>query len=297
MLNITEYLREKKTLVDRHLDRLVPAAEEYPPVLQQAMRYSLFAGGKRIRPILALATGEALEGEFDRVIRLACALECIHTYSLIHDDLPAMDDDDFRRGNPTCHKKFGEGIAILAGNGLMTVAFQVLTEIPSASPGAETVLAVINRLCRAIGPQGGVIAGQVVDLTTAGKPFTEEELLYIHSSKTGALIEASVSCAAMLSEATPDELERLKTFGLKIGLAFQVVDDILDVVETSERLGKTPGKDTAEKKATYTALYGLERSREIAEQLVEEGIQSISFLGSAGEALEELARFISVRRF
>ncbi len=294
---IGTYLETQRATVDSHLDRFLPPEDEYPEVIHRAMRYSVFAGGKRVRPILALAASEAVGGDFERTVRLACALELIHTYSLIHDDLPAMDDDDHRRGRLTCHKVFGEGIAILAGNGLMAHAFQLLTEIPGDVGFSATKIEVLNGLCRAIGTQCGVIAGQVVDLVTEGKPFSAKELEYIHSSKTGALIEASVFCSAVLARADEKYLQCLKTFGLKVGLAFQIVDDILDMEGSREELGKTPGKDMVEQKATYPALYGVQKSREAVHSLVEEAIAAIECLGDKGVALRELARFISIRRF
>lgn len=296
-LSLKEYLARQKEIVDTHLDAFLPPPDIYPEVIHKAMRYSIFAGGKRIRPILALATGEALRGDLSRIISLAGSLEMIHTYSLIHDDLPAMDDDDYRRGKPTVHKKFGEGIAILAGDGLLTLAFQLLAEIPGESEVAEIKLAVIHRICRAIGTSRGMIAGQVVDLTTQGKPYSRRQLEYIHSSKTGALIHSSVYCAAQLSNAGTDERERLSSFGAKIGLAFQVVDDILDVEGAELEMGKAAGKDGIEQKATYPSLYGVEASRRIAEELVSGAIQQLDFLGERGHYLRELARFISTRRF
>ena len=292
-----EYMRAQKELIDGYLDRCLPSAELYPQVIHEAMRYSVFAGGKRLRPILALATGATLDGEISRLAPLACALEMIHCYSLIHDDLPAMDNDDYRRGQLTSHKKFGEGVAILAGDGLLTLAFQLLAEIPMAHESAEIKVKVIHKIARAIGTSCGMIGGQVLDLMTQGKPFTREQLNFIHSSKTGALIQASVVSAALLCEARQEVREALGRFGAGIGLAFQVVDDILDVEESTERLGKTKGKDQVEGKATYPALYGVEKSREIAGQLVQEAIHEIAFLGAKGAILRELALFISVRRF
>ena len=294
---IEEYLAQQTQTINDYLDRFLPPVDFYPEVIHEAMRYSVLGGGKRIRPILALATGEALEGDFRKMIYLACALEMIHSYSLVHDDLPAMDDDDHRRGQLTTHKKFGEGIAILAGDALLSLAFQLLGEIPTDSRWAETNLTVIHRICRAIGTSGGMIAGQTVDLTTQGKPFSRKELEYIHSSKTGALIQASVSAAALLSEASAEVRQRINAFGSNVGLAFQIVDDILDVEGSHEELGKTLGKDSLKQKATYPALYGVETSRKMVTKLVEEAIQELAFLGSRGEVLKALARFVSVRRF
>jgi geranylgeranyl diphosphate synthase type II len=294
---IRDYLDAQRKEVDAQLDTFLPPAETHPRIVHEAMRYSVFAGGKRVRPILAVATGEAVEGDREIILYLACALELIHTYSLIHDDLPAMDDDDYRRGNLTCHRKYGEGIAILAGNGLMTHAFRLLTEIPENGEMQKRKLAVLNRLCTAIGTEGGVIAGQVLDLTTQGKEYTAQDVEYIHQAKTGAFIQASVSCSAQLSGVDSGSLRRFETFGARIGLAFQIVDDVLDLTSTTADLGKTPGKDLAEEKATYPALFGISESRRMATQLVEEAILEIGFLGERGEKLAELARFISVRRF
>ncbi len=295
--NIEQYLREQKAKVDARLDELLPKADVYPAVIHEAMRYSVFAGGKRLRPILALATGEALGGNLERLTTLAAALEMIHTYSLIHDDLPAMDNDDFRRGQPTAHKKYGEAIAILSGDGLLTLAFQVLAEMPGLAESPQVTVRVIQRIARAIGATCGMVGGQVVDLLTQGEEFTGDELNYIHSAKTGALIQASVESAALLCEAAPETLEALGQFGSRIGLAFQIVDDVLDLEASSAQLGKTAGKDRANRKATYPSLYGLETSKARAKQLVAEAVEELAFLGGRAEVLRELAHFISIRRF
>lgn len=290
---IEDYLKAQKERVDGYLDQHLPAETTYPEILHQAMRYSVFAGGKRIRPVLVLATSEALTGQFENTVHLACALEMIHTYSLIHDDLPAMDDDDFRRGQPTCHKRFGEGIAILAGNGLLTHAFRLLAEMPAR---CEVKLRITSQICRAIGTEHGVIAGQVVDLATQGRPFSDEQLRYIHSSKTAALIETAIHSAAILAEEKEEVIRRLRAFGSSIGLVFQIVDDILDVEGSTEQLGKTSGKDKREAKATYPALHGIQKSHEIAEALTREATAELEFLGPRGETLRGLAGFISQRR-
>lgn len=292
--DLEAYLRERKQTVDGYLDRFLPPGDTYPEVIHEAMRYSIFAGGKRIRPILALATGEALGGDFHKIAHLACALEAIHTYSLIHDDLPSMDNDDYRRGVPTAHKKFGEAIAILAGDALLTFAFQLLTEIPGHS--AETKVALFHRICRCIGTHRGMIAGQVVDLMTEGQPFSRKELDFIHTAKTGALIHATVYCAALLSDAQEDVCRHMGSFGSSVGLVFQIVDDILDVEGSPEELGKSSGKDVQKKKATYPALYGVEKSRKIVDELLEEALMEIAFLGARGEILKELAKFIAFRK-
>ncbi len=295
--SIQDYLKEQKLTLDQYLDSFLPPAHSHPEVIHEAMRYSVFSSGKRIRPILALATGDALGGDFQKLIHLAAALEMIHTYSLIHDDLPAMDDDDYRRGQLSTHRKFGEGIAILAGNALLVRAFQLLTELPVQSEETEAKVLVLDQLCRATGTQGGMLAGQVMDLVQQGKPFSAQQLEQIHSAKTGALILASVYCAALLSGASEEASEKLRAFGHKIGLAFQIVDDILDVDSSTQESGKTPGKDHLNGKATYPALYGLEASRKLAIELVEAAIQELEFLGPRGEILRELGQLISVRRF
>ena len=292
-----QYLREQKEIVDAYLDEFLPPSSAYPEVVHEACRYSLFAGGKRLRPILALATGQALGGDFSRLIYFACALEMIHTYSLIHDDLPGMDDDDYRRGQPSAHRAFGEGIAILAGNALLASAFQLLSEIPGGSEWAEVKVGLIRRTAQALGTSSGLIGGQVVDLISQGKPFSRDQLDYIHSSKTGALIQVSVVGAACLSAASEEVLRHLEIYGGNIGLAFQIVDDILDEVGSGDEMGKASGKDSAHQKVTYPALYGVERSRRISAQLVDKAVREIAFLGSRGGSLKELAEFISVRRF
>ncbi|MBI4446353.1 MAG: polyprenyl synthetase family protein [Acidobacteria bacterium] len=290
---LREYLLQQKNLIDRYLDRFLPAADQHPKIIHEAMRYGVLSEGKRIRPILALATGDALDGNFEQLIRLACALETIHAYSLIHDDLPCMDDDDFRRGIATVHKRFGEGIAVLAGDALLTLAFQLLSEVPGA--GAERKCHVIQTITRSIGTVDGMIGGQVLDLMTQGKPFSTDELRYIHLSKTGALIRASVYCAGILSGASEETCERLNAFGSHIGLIFQIVDDILDVEGSLEKLGKSSGKDQVRNKATYPALYGIPESRRIVADLEKAAYHELEVLGSHGEILCELTGFIASR--
>lgn len=294
---VKKYLRLQQRRVDAQLEELMPLADTYPQIVHEAMRYSLFAGGKRVRPALALATAEALDGDEETSLQLACALELIHTYSLIHDDLPAMDDDDYRRGLPTSHRKFGEGIAILAGNGLMTLAFRLLAEIPGAAVPDSVKLQVITHLCRAIGTSTGLIGGQVMDLVSQGKSYTEEEVQYIHSCKTGALIEASVTTAALLCGAPGNARQRLSSYARHVGLCFQIVDDLLDVEGSRQELGKGSQKDALLEKATYPALLGVRRSHEIADQLMREATRKVSFLGSRGRMLVGIAAFISSRRY
>jgi len=292
-MNLTEYLTEKKRAVDECLASLVPAESELPPTIHGAMRYSLFAGGKRVRPILVLAVGESLGGASNSLLHLGAAIEMIHTYSLIHDDLPALDNDDLRRGRPTCHKVFGEAIAILTGDALMTLAYQVLAELPEVPDKIR--LAIIREIAFATGTVDGMIGGQVVDLQSEGKPINADVLEYIHSSKTGALLTACVRCAAMAAGANGGQLASLTAFGNRIGLAFQIVDDILDMTASSEELGKTPGKDLKVKKATYPALYGLQSSRRKAQELIVAAVADIKDLGERAEPLRELARFVFSR--
>ena len=294
---VKTFLRLQQRRVDDRLETLMPPADTYPEIVHEAMRYSLFAGGKRVRPALALATAEALDGDEETSLQLACALELIHTYSLIHDDLPAMDDDDYRRGLPTSHRKFGEGIAILAGNGLMTLAFQLLAEMPGAAVPDSVKLQVITHLCRAIGASTGLIGGQVMDLVSQGKAYTEEEVQYIHSCKTGALIEASVSTAALLCMAPGSARQRLSAYARQVGLCFQIVDDLLDVEGSQSELGKGSQKDALLEKATYPALLGVRKSHEIADRLVRQATREVSFLGSRARILIGIAAFISSRRY
>ena len=293
--DLARRLDEYRAQVDLYLDEVLPSEETHPGVIHQAMRYSVFAGGKRLRPILALATAQVLDRPPQQVLPLAAALEFTHTYSLIHDDLPSMDNDDYRRGKPTLHRQFGEGIAVLAGDALLTLAFHHLAAHTEKAE-AEQRLRVITLLSQSIGTLGGMIAGQVVDLLYQGKPYTAEELEYIHESKTGALIHASVYCAALLCQAGDQQLRELSAFASRAGLAFQIVDDILDVEGSSAEMGKVPGRDLEVRKATYPQLFGVGKSRQIATRLVEEAIHHLEFLGPRGEILRELARFISVRR-
>lgn len=253
------------------------------------MRYSVFAGGKRLRPILCLEAARVFERAPEGILEVACALEFIHTYSLIHDDLPALDNDDLRRGQPTCHKQFGEAVAILAGDALLTLAFQTLAEAP-VEPARR--LRVLAEVARAAGTREGMVGGQVADLEAERKPVDASTLEYIHRSKTAALIRASAVAGAIVAGAGLDEVARCGRFGERIGLAFQVVDDVLDVVSTSDQLGKTSGKDQSQQKATFPALYGLERSRAIARELADQARQEIAAFGAHAARLEELAAFL-----
>jgi geranylgeranyl diphosphate synthase type II len=292
-MDVLEYLKETKQEFDRCLDLLLPPESEPPSTIHRAMRYSIFAGGKRVRPILTLAAGESVGGTREVLLPLGSAIEMIHTYSLIHDDLPALDNDDLRRGLPTCHKMFGEAMAILTGDALMTRCYQVLSEIPGLSCSAR--LDVLREISYATGTVEGMIGGQVADLESEGKPIDPEGLDYIHRSKTGALLTASVRCGALAADADEGQLESLTNFGRKIGLAFQIVDDILDITASSEKLGKTAGKDEKVRKATYPALYGIEASRTKARQLITDALEEIRNLGESALALRDIALFVRDR--
>ncbi len=292
-MDIQKYMVDAKQEVDRCLDRLLPEESEEPTTIHRAMRYSVFAGGKRVRPILVLASGESIGGMRETLLHLGSATEMMHTYSLIHDDLPAIDNDDLRRGVPTCHKVFGEAMAILAGDSLITRCFQVLADLPGLSDGAR--LAIIREIAAATGTIDGMIGGQVVDIESEGKEIGPDVLEYIHRSKTGALLAACSSCAALAAGADERQMKALSAYGRDIGLAFQIVDDILDVTSSSEELGKTAGKDAKVKKATYPALYGIEASREKARELTDAAIESVQGLGPTAEPLRGIAHFILSR--
>ncbi len=285
-MTLPEYLKQQAALVDAALDRLVPPETAPPETIHRAMRYSLFAGGKRIRPILCLEAACTIAEDAPGVERAACALEMVHTYSLIHDDLPALDNDDFRRGVPTCHKMFGDAMAILAGDALLTLAFEVLSELP---------IALTGELARAAGTVGGMIAGQVNDLEGEGKTPTAELLESIHRAKTGAMLTASVRMGALAAGASAGDLKALTCYGRHVGLAFQIVDDVLDVEQSSEALGKTAGKDAQQHKITFPAVYGLEASKRMAEDERLGARRAIEGFGPRAERLRELADLI-VRR-
>jgi geranylgeranyl diphosphate synthase type II len=257
------------------------------------MRYSVFAGGKRVRPILCLESARIFEAEVSPALYPGCAIEFIHTYSLIHDDLPALDNDDLRRGKPTSHKKFGEATAILAGDALLTLAFETIAAAPVA---AERRVAMVTEIATAAGTIRGMVGGQVADLEAEGKPVSPDMLEYIHRSKTAALIRASITSGAICAGAPADDVARLRRFGETIGWAFQVTDDILDVEESSAALGKTAGKDIAQQKATYPAVYGLERSHQIAKELADKGIAELDAYGERANRLRAIAEFLVLRR-
>ncbi len=275
--------------VNDGLDRFLPRASARPSTIHKAMRYSLFAGGKRIRPALVLAAADACGGTWKDALPAACAVECIHTYSLIHDDLPAMDNDDFRRGKPTNHKVFGEGMAILAGDALLTAAFDIQAQAPSTP--RYPVARQIRELAEASGSLQ-LIAGQVADLEGEGRKLSVPQLRYIHERKTSALLRAAVRLGGMSARCTPTQLEALSDFGYHVGLAFQVIDDILDVTQTSETLGKTAGKDVAAEKATYPSIVGLEKSKRIAAQLTRKAFDSLAPFRGRAVALNALAEYL-----
>ena len=291
---LDETLNEGRALTDRALERLLPAADVRPASIHRAMRHSIFAGGKRIRPILSMEAGRAVAGFLPRGIEeLGAALEMLHTYSLIHDDLPALDNDDLRRGRPTCHKAFGEAIAILAGDALQTQAYEVLARLDCP---AEARVRIIEEIAKGTGTVDGMIGGQVVDLEAEHTKADAETLEYMHRSKTAALITASVVTGGIYAGGTADQIQQLRCYGQAIGLAFQIVDDILDITQTSEQLGKTAGKDIASEKATYPAVFGLEASRKKAAALLASSSKAVENLGSGADTLRGLAQFLIERK-
>jgi geranylgeranyl diphosphate synthase type II len=293
-MELTSYLSARQKEVDRALDRFLPRASASPATIHKAMRYSLFAGGKRLRPVLCLAAADACGGRASAALSLACALECIHTYSLIHDDLPSMDNDDLRRGRATCHKVFGDGIAILAGDALLTIAFEI------AAQAKETRRYDLRQIFQEIATAAGsqkLIAGQVADLEGEGRRINRAQLRYIHENKTAALLTCSVRLGAMAANARTSELTAITAFGRALGLAFQVIDDILDVTQTSEKLGKSAGKDVAAKKATYPAVIGLEKSRAEARRLTAKAHAALANFGRSADRLREIAKHLLAREY
>jgi len=278
--------------VNLALDRFLPKAATKPATIHQAMRYSLFAGGKRIRPALCLAASMACGGNESAAMPLACAVECIHTYSLVHDDLPAMDNDDYRRGKLTSHKVFGEGMAILAGDALLTQAFEIAAKCRGWRRYSHQT--IILELAKAAGSLQ-LIAGQVADLEGEGKKLSAQQLQYIHERKTSALLCCAVRLGGMSANCSTSQLKALTQFGYNVGLAFQVIDDILDVTQTTEKLGKTAGKDTKARKATYPAIVGLAKSRRIAQTLTERAFNSLKVFKGQAKALEAMAEFLLKR--
>jgi geranylgeranyl diphosphate synthase type II len=292
MLNQT--LEQGRALTDGALDRLIPPETQYPVSIHKAMRHSVFAGGKRLRPILCLEAGRLVAGSLPGGIEeLGAALEMLHTYSLIHDDLPALDNDDLRRGRPTCHKVFGDAIAILAGDALQTQAYEVLARLKCP---AEARIRIVEEIARGTGTVEGMIGGQVVDLEAERSKPDAATLEYIHRAKTAALITASLVSGGLYAGANDHEVAKLRMFGQSIGLAFQIVDDVLDVTQTSEQLGKTAGKDTAAEKATYPALFGIKESERKADELVKAAFAELESFGERAETLRELARYLVERK-
>jgi geranylgeranyl diphosphate synthase type II len=289
---LQDFLASCTKTVNQALSKFLPSEKTRPATIHKAMRYSLFAGGKRMRPALCLAAAQACGGREVSALPLACAVECVHTYSLIHDDLPAMDNDDYRRGKPTNHKVFGDGIAVLAGDALLTQAFEIAAQAKGWPRYPHRT--IILELAKASGSLQ-LVAGQVADLEGEGKKISADELRYIHERKTSALLCCSVRLGGMSANCTSTQLKALTDFGYHVGLAFQVIDDILDVTQTSEQLGKTAGKDTAAQKATYPAIVGLEKSRKIAEQLTAKAFAALKPFKGRAVALEALAEFLLKR--
>ena len=290
--DLQAYMESRTNFINRGLDRFLPKESVKPATIHKAMRYSLFAGGKRMRPALCLAAAAACGGTDQAAMPLACAVECIHTYSLVHDDLPAMDNDDFRRGKPTNHKVFGEGIAVLAGDALLTQAFEIAAQAKGWPRYSHQALML--ELTKASGSLQ-LIAGQVADLEAEGKKISAADLKYIHERKTSALLCCSVRLGGMSADCTPDQLKALTDFGYNVGLAFQIIDDILDITQTSEQLGKTAGKDTKAQKATYPSIVGMEKSRKLAKELTGRAFASLKIFKGQAQALEALAHYLLLR--
>jgi geranylgeranyl diphosphate synthase type II len=292
-MKLPSFFEEDLQAVDAALQKLLPSEATPPSSIHKAMRYSVFAGGKRVRPILCLESARIFTGDVSAAMYPGCAIEFIHTYSLIHDDLPALDNDDLRRGKPTCHKQFGEAAAILAGDALLTLAFETVAAAPV---DAERRVRMVAEISTSAGTVNGMVGGQVADIEAEGKTTSPAMLEYIHRSKTAALIRASITAGAICAGATDQDVTRLRSFGETIGWAFQVTDDILDVEESSAALGKTAGKDIAQQKATYPSVFGLERSHKIAKELSEKAIAELAFYGERASRLREIAEFLVYRR-
>jgi geranylgeranyl diphosphate synthase, type II len=291
-LNLDSYLKDRKALVDSALDNYLPKATEPPTVVHEAMRYSALDGGKRIRPILTLAACEAVGGNTEAVLPAACAIECIHTFSLIHDDLPCMDDDDYRRGRPTSHRVYGEAMALLAGDALFAFAFQLISklhEVPS-----EAALEVMRLIAEATGT-GGMVGGQVLDMLAQGEEMNISAVEQIHRLKTGALLEASVLTGGILGGGSKKQISALSDYGKNIGLAFQIADDVLDLKGDSEKLGKSTGSDLRMQKATYPSLIGMEKSEEAMNKAMNDAIEALSTFDEKADPLRLIAKFVVER--
>ncbi len=291
--NIAAFFQQIVPAVDETLGHILPPVSKVPKKLHEAMRYSVYAGGKRLRPALCVAGYSAFRSDWENVLPVAASLELVHTYSLIHDDLPAMDDDDLRRGMPSCHRQYGEAIAILAGDALLTLAFETIAGCDRFSP--ERLLAALSLLAQAAGTQTGMIGGQVLDLEAAGARIDSDHLDLIHRSKTGAMIEASIVLGAHLGEAGPDKMQQIQMYGQRIGLAFQIVDDILDETGRGNDLGKTPGKDRNQSKATYPRIHGIEESRRMVREITAEAHETVVEIGHGAQLLTEIADYVETR--
>ena len=294
MSDLKDYLKTQQASVDSALDSFLPKTRMRPSTIHEAMRYSIFAGGKRLRPILTLAAAEACGGEPEAALPPACAVEIMHTYSLVHDDLPSMDDDDLRRGRPTSHKVYGEGMAVLTGDALLTEAFTVIAETPPTKRYSLKNILLEFSIC---GGSKKLIGGQVLDLEGEGKDLTKAQLIRIHENKTAALLTTSLRLGGMSANATPRQLQALSDFGYNLGLAFQVIDDILDVTQSTEKLGKTAGKDEAVAKATYPSIIGLEKSKKEALRLTRKSLAALDVFGKKRKRLEEIAHYLLDREF
>jgi len=292
--DLKDYLKAQQKVVDQALNKFLPRASATPKTVHDAMRYSIFAGGKRLRPILTLAAAEACGGEVQAALPPACSVEVMHTYSLVHDDLPCMDDDDLRRGRPTSHKVYGEGMAVLTGDALLTEAFTILAHTP---PTKRYSLKEILLEFSECGGSKKLIGGQVLDLEGEGQDLTKSQLVKIHENKTAALLTTSLRLGGMTANATPRQLEALTTFGYNLGLAFQVIDDILDVTQSTEKLGKTAGKDEAVDKATYPSILGLEKSKKEANRLTKKALTTLDVLGKKASRLEQIAHYLLDRDY
>ena len=294
MSDLKSYLTERCAFTDSLLEQWIPTAETAPATIHKAMRHSVFAGGKRLRPILCMAAAEACGGSKEAAGPSACAVECLHTYSLIHDDLPSMDNDDFRRGVPTCHKVYGDGIAVLAGDALQALAFELVVKTEATSRNNAAHL--VKELALTAGSLH-LVGGQVADLEGEGKKLPLEDLRFIHENKTAALLTTSLKLGGMSADATAEQMQALHEFGMATGLAFQIIDDILDVTQTTEKLGKSAGKDMASEKSTYPALIGLDASRDEAHRLTQKAHDVLAIFGAGGQRLQELADYLLARDY
>ena len=294
MSDLKSWLKAQQQIVDAELKRQLPRENVRPVTIHKAMRYSIFAGGKRLRPILCLAAAEACGGEIENALAPACAVEIMHTYSLVHDDLPCMDDDDLRRGRPTSHKVFGEGVAVLCGDALLTEAFTIIAQTPNTK--RYTAREYVSELA-ITGGSRKLIGGQILDLEGEGKSLTKKQLIQIHEAKTAALLTSSLKLGAMTANATPKKLEAVTEFGYNLGLAFQVIDDILDVTQTTEQLGKTAGKDEVVDKSTYPAVMGLEKSKVEATKFTQKALNALKPLGKKASRLDEIAHYMLDREY